>query len=86
MSALQSKLLAMIDKRRLSVKHAESRLAALDAGQLKYQGAMCLQGHDGLRYVKQDSCIHCVAHEPALRPPLPGKKPYNHGLPRKSRR
>ena len=83
---MRLKLLAMLAKREAAVTNLKARLAALDAGQLKYQGAMCLQGHDGLRYVKPDSCIHCVAHEPALRPLPPEKKPYNHGLPRKSRR
>lgn len=84
MTKLRTKLAAMLIKRKAAVANLDARIAALDAGLLKYQGAKCLQGHDGLRYVKPDSCIHCVAHVPAVSQPEKVRKPYNHGLPRKS--
>lgn len=85
MTKLRAKLAAMLLKRKADVSNLAARIAALDAGELKYQGAKCLQGHDGLRYVKPDSCIHCVAHVPAVSPPEKVRKRYNHGLPRQSR-
>lgn len=82
MTKLRTKLTALLIKRKAAVANLEARIAALDAGLLKYQGAKCIQGHDGLRYVHSDSCIHCVAHVPAVLPPEKVRKPYNHGLPR----
>lgn len=46
-------------KHRLLLQQA--RLSALNMNYMKYMGAPCKNGHEGVRYTASDCCVDCTA-------------------------
>lgn len=43
------------------------RLIAIANGLKRYQGRLCIHGHDGIRYVRNRECVHCRNTKESLR-------------------
>ena len=43
--------------------YTEEQQRRLDTGALKFYGAQCKRGHDGLRYARTGACVHCKEEE-----------------------
>lgn len=60
MTTLRAKLTALLIKRKAAVTHLEARIAALDAGEMKYLGLVCCNGHSPWHYTYSGSCVECI--------------------------
>lgn len=57
---MTDKLLQRREEHLTAIHHITARMDALHAGEVKYNGAPCKNGHAGLRYTKSDCCVECM--------------------------